>query len=437
MKTLRNFVVTGGLLRSNGDQAQVGDTVRLYPYEGDSFLGTIVAVAPVNCGRDRAYAIEYDLDVVFRACDLQDMGDVLDCCGLLEERVEAIEAQIEIPQFHNPHVIEVYRNNSLDLVSGEFTEIPMNTTTVDTATGSLVGGGVTIPRTGYWTMSASGALKNASSATRISIQILAPLIQGADAIVTGDVYGIGGYTIVMTPPKTIYLNKGDKLLLYMLQNSAGTVSVADNFSGYQPRLGFTEHSIAAEKNVVPLSTIPFVAFGDSNVKGNIPGESKVFGEWMSSDFTNLGFPGYSSSDLLAGINVFLAAGNQNANAVILAGSNDFLADSTPDIQQIADNIEAIYNQAKPLFNNLKVIIPGPANLYQSTGGSAYNSNRDLLVDELVSRPGISDDLIRLDLDPVVGVAGTETDRIYNSDKLHFTAIGHEYIAKEILAPVFY
>lgn len=85
MKVIRNFVVSGGLLRSNGDQAQAGDTVRLYPYEGEPFLGKVVSVAPVNCGADRAYAIEYDLDVVLRVCDLQDRGDVLDCCALLDE----------------------------------------------------------------------------------------------------------------------------------------------------------------------------------------------------------------------------------------------------------------------------------------------------------------------------------------------------------------
>lgn len=89
MKILRNFVVTGGLHRSDGSEAQVGDSVRLYPYDGDPFIGVIKnPISPFNCGVDRSYIIEYDLDILIRPCDLQDTGEVLDCCALLNEKID-------------------------------------------------------------------------------------------------------------------------------------------------------------------------------------------------------------------------------------------------------------------------------------------------------------------------------------------------------------
>lgn len=95
MKILRNFVVTGGLLRSNGDQAQVGDTVRLFKLDGSDFEGIIkFPISPVNCGNDRSYIIEYENEDIIRVCDLEDGGVVLDCCVLLQERLDALEARV-------------------------------------------------------------------------------------------------------------------------------------------------------------------------------------------------------------------------------------------------------------------------------------------------------------------------------------------------------
>lgn len=91
MKTLRNFIVTGGLLRSNGDEAQVGDTVKIYTYDEVEITGVIqFPIAEVNCGKDRSYIIEYEGDTV-RVCDIVDGGVVLDCCALLDIRIDELD----------------------------------------------------------------------------------------------------------------------------------------------------------------------------------------------------------------------------------------------------------------------------------------------------------------------------------------------------------
>lgn len=103
MKTLSNYVVKGGLKRPNGDDAQVGDSVRLYldtvanPDFPSTIIGEIVyPIAPTNCGQDKAYSIEFEAEFTLRACDVVD-AVVLDCCTLLEENKANINADNIIP----------------------------------------------------------------------------------------------------------------------------------------------------------------------------------------------------------------------------------------------------------------------------------------------------------------------------------------------------
>lgn len=94
--TLRNVIISGGLFRSDGTPATVGDTIRLYKDDDTDFTAEITALADVDCGYAVNYTVEYESETVIRACELLDQGDVLDCCALLDDRVTVLEEEIEL-----------------------------------------------------------------------------------------------------------------------------------------------------------------------------------------------------------------------------------------------------------------------------------------------------------------------------------------------------
>lgn len=94
MKKLNNYIVDGGLLRPNGDEAQIGDSVRLYLDNDVVVNGTIdFPIAKVNCGDSRAYTIEYDYESIIRSCEIND-SIVIDDTVLLDERISVLETEI-------------------------------------------------------------------------------------------------------------------------------------------------------------------------------------------------------------------------------------------------------------------------------------------------------------------------------------------------------
>lgn len=91
MKIVRNVIISGGLLRSDGSPAVVGDSVRIYLEDGNDIVVQITAVSEVNCSYDRIYSFSYNYPTIIRACDVVDGGEVLDCCGVLSARMDILE----------------------------------------------------------------------------------------------------------------------------------------------------------------------------------------------------------------------------------------------------------------------------------------------------------------------------------------------------------
>lgn len=144
---LYNLVISGGLQRPNGNEAQVGDTVRLYldtvanPDFPETIQGVIEnPIAKVNCGQDRSYVIEYDEEFTVRVCDVLD-SMIIDPISLLREEVDSIVnpeihdiatdseklALTGIPVFYTVRIAN--KNNRIDTYIGGSPSNPDNWTT--------------------------------------------------------------------------------------------------------------------------------------------------------------------------------------------------------------------------------------------------------------------------------------------------------------------
>lgn len=419
MKILRNFVVTGGLLRSNGDQAQVGDTVRLYPYEGESFLATIEAVAPVNCGADRAYAIEYNLDVVLRVCDLQDRGDVLDCCALLEERVEVLEGKENI----EPYLIRSSISQVIALNTG-FTEIVYDRL-VSNQGDIDEDGNVVVPRAGWYQIAARLSFDSPYTASRAVITVKNA---GTSNLLTSEV-SCSGSISVLEVEGVKFLGKNNLIAAETFLNGGSVSTLDPDVAIYESKLSTL--TLSEMNPITPVSDRKIVGVGDSIMRGATSGPDNVAIEFLSSNTVNFGQDGVNTT-YLAGIQAqVISEANLNADLVIHITVNDLAIVVSPNISAIVDRLEAFVNAVSSLYRRVVWITPPPSVYLGQANYANYPNDRIALINAVVARNIPNLLIARTDLDPAIGVSGRQFVVELYPDLLHPSALGQYYISKVI------
>lgn len=312
------------------------------------------------------------------------------------------------------------------------TTIPFDTETFDTegTIADLPTNSLVVRRTGIYTVSISAGLNTlAEATTRFNLSVRrnnVPIMGGENNVPSG------GFPIV-SASEPQFLNAGDVLTGIIFQNSSTSRATLNTLATHQPKLSI-KGTPSVPPAIVPLISQRVVGFGDSQTKGNICGTDRVWGKHLTSNFVNLGFPGYRSADLLTIVSQAQDAAQLGSVLIVYAGANDIGANDSATSS--VDSIEAICNACAGLYSKIGVVTITPADFPPyGISGATYETRRQALITELVSRyTGFCDFLARIDQNPTIGDFGDQYDRRYFNDGLHLTDLGQKIVA-QVIAPL--
>lgn len=334
------------------------------------------------------------------------------------------------PDFVNystAHVCKINRLGAQSIADAEQDQIEFDTVEMDTASMASLGTHeVIIKRTGYYRITASAGYNTVAAATpRLNLEVRrnnTPIFGGEQNIPAN------GYPIIAATD-TAFLNYGDKVQVFLFQNSGAPRALLVSLTSHIPRLTVEEIPSPPRPAITPLRSSKFTGYGDSQTQGNICGVP--YGPLLTSQFTNKGYSGYTSADLLAGIGNLTAVADVDSNLILWIGPND-VGLGVLTAAQIVDNIQAIAEEVDGLFKSISLITLGPANFPAYANNAGFETLRNALNAELVSRySGWAQHIIRLDLNTTLGQAGDEANRTYYSDGLHITETGQGIVAAMI------
>lgn len=366
-------------------------------------------------------------DLVFADIDQKRSGEPVEFSGYPVTLSDGAEDPVVYAD-DVPHICSAELNVPATAAAASSTKVPLNEATEDDfSLFNEADNEITIARAGYYQINATCGFKSGTAGDRLDVTINSD----RRGVLTGDESSTTGTDLpVYTPGGIFWLNENESVYLQVYQSAAATRDFQEEHLFGRPQLSVAEIG-PQPLDFTPLLNARIIVIGDSQTEGNICGPVNVYGPKLTSNCVNYGRSGYTTADLLGELSSITADSDIDTHIVYFAGTNDVgftVGYDADDAIASVDNIETILNDPGLAFKSRTVITIGPSS-YSYANAAGYEAGRTLFNTELVSRySDFAEHIVRLDLNPNIGVNGAQDDLKMFSDKLHFTGRGQHILA---------